>query len=176
MSEEKLNGVDRTLEAGFSATVKVINPESQFEWLVTTRADSAKDGLPRLSLIEKWLGEHGYVSMDAYIDQRRVERGQDQAPRQSKPAEVPHRADSGALTFRAKTMEATINGGKAYWKVKGGKFDKFGITIWPEVLEDAGFNLEELDPMKVYQLDAYVAAYTLKEDGKPDKIVKLNQA
>lgn len=61
-------------EAGFSATVRIVNPANQFEWLVTTRAETAKDGLPRLALVEKWATDNGYLSLDAYVDQRKAER------------------------------------------------------------------------------------------------------
>jgi len=165
-------------EAEFSATTKIVNPQTQFEWLVTTRATSAKDGLPRLALVEKWATDHGYLSFDAYVDQRRAERGETSKPTNGATPPIaksaPPKAQTGE-TFQAETMEATVNKGKAYWKIKGGKFAKFGVTIWPEVLEAAGFNLEELDTGESYSLAGYVASYSLKEDGKPEKVVKLER-
>lgn len=167
-------------EAGFSATVKIVNPTNQFEWLVTTRAESAKDGLPRLALIEEWASKHGYLSFDAYVDQRRAERdgngNQPARPANNPPVRQPNpvQQNGQAHSFQAESLEATVNKGKAYWKIKGGKFAKYGVTIWPEVLEETGFNLDELDPMQTYNLPGYTAHYTLKDDGKPEKVIKLN--
>lgn len=168
-------------EAGFSATVKLVNPKTGFEWLVTTRAEQAKDGWPRLALIEEMATKAGYLSMDAYIDQRKAERSESAAqpaangnPPPMKAASQPAKQQSAeTFTFQGETLEATVNKGKAYWKAKGGKFAKFGVTIWPEVLAAAGF--DELDPMEVYNIGNRVVRYTLKEDGKPDKVVGLDR-
>lgn len=163
-------------EAAFSATVKIVNPKTQFEWLVTTRADSAKEGLPRLAMVEDWAEKNGYLSFDAYVDQRRADRGETKASNGATPPKgTPPTKASHSESFQAESMEATVNKGKAYWKVKGGKFAKFGVTIWPEVLEDAGFNLDELDTDSSYNLSGYVASYSLKEDGKPEKVTKLER-
>ena len=78
-------------------------------------------------------------------------------------------------TFEAAELEGSTRGDKTYWKVKGGKFSKYGVTIWPEVLEEAGFNVNDLDPATVYSLAGYTARYVTKEDGKPDKVIKLEQ-
>jgi len=78
-------------------------------------------------------------------------------------------------TFDAEELVGSMNKGNTYWKVKGGKFSKYGVTIWPEVLAEAGFNVDALDPAQVYSLDGYEAMYITKEDGKPDKVVKLEK-
>ena len=63
------------------------------------------------------------------------------------------------------------------WGVKGGKFTQYGVTIWPEVLEDAGIMPNELDTSLVYPLQNYTAYYNeLTEKGYPKKIVKLAKA
>ena len=71
-------------------------------------------------------------------------------------------------------LVVTMAGGKTYWKVKGGQFTKFGVTVWPEVLKDAGL-ATDLDPMQVYSLQGYKAFYVTKDEGKPDKVVKLEK-
>ena len=78
-----------------------------------------------------------------------------------------------ALTFMAESLVATVHEGKAYFKCRGGRFSKFGVTIWPEVLEAAG--LKNLDPMKIYDMHGYTAEYVVKEDGKSDKIIRLTK-
>ena len=76
--------------------------------------------------------------------------------------------------FDASELVGTMAGGKTYWKVKGGQFTKFGVTVWPEVLKDAGL-ATDLDPMQVYSLQGYKAFYVTKDEGKPDKVVKLEK-
>lgn len=75
------------------------------------------------------------------------------------------------LTFPAADLVGTVDGGKQYWKVKGGRFTQYGVTVWPEVLEASGF--DDLEPGGIYPLTGYTAHYTTKEDGKPEKIVAL---
>lgn len=77
-------------------------------------------------------------------------------------------------TFAAEQMTATLVDGKTYWKVKGGQFQKFGVSIWPEALEASGFNPDELDPTKPVDLVGYTAHYITKENGQPKKIIKLS--
>jgi hypothetical protein len=84
--------------------------------------------------------------------------------------------DTNAIyTFPASQMTATIDDGKAYWKVKGGDFLKFGIFVWPEALEQSGFNLEELNPMRPYDLTGWTAHYSIKKNGSPKKVVLLSR-
>jgi len=80
--------------------------------------------------------------------------------------------------FEAVELVGSSTGGKNYWKVKGGRFTKFGVTIWPEALKAAGFAVDKLDVSKTYRLDGYVAYYiTTEKDGKvvPDKVIALRQ-
>lgn len=75
--------------------------------------------------------------------------------------------------FTADKMTATVNDGKAYWKVRGGMFQKYGVTIWPEVLEAAGFDAAAMDPLTVYDLAGWTAVYILNEDGNAQKVTQL---
>lgn len=78
--------------------------------------------------------------------------------------------------FAAETMTATVDDGKVYWKVKGGVYRKFGIIVWPEVLEDAGFVVDELNPLKQIDLVGWTAVFSVKENGQPHKVIKLSRA
>jgi len=61
---------------------------------------------------------------------------------------------------------------KTYWRVKGVKVLKdYGVTVWPEVLEAAGFPADLAAQVKV--LPGWTAVYTLKDGNKPDKVVRL---
>ncbi len=80
---------------------------------------------------------------------------------------------NAAYTFPAERLVGKLEGGKSYWKVQGGKFSKFGVNIWPEILFAAGF--KDLDPAQIYDLTGYTAYYTLKDNGKEDKVVNLSK-
>lgn len=82
-------------------------------------------------------------------------------------------AETAVHTFAAETMTATVDDGKVYWKVKGGQFQKFGVSIWPEALEAAGFVFDEMNPMKPVDLTGWTAYYSTKENGQPKKVIKL---
>ncbi len=80
----------------------------------------------------------------------------------------------GELAFDAEKLVPNVNDGTIYWKVKGGNFRKWGVTIWPEVLQKAGLNPDDLDPINGHDLDGWVAVYIIDpEKGHPKKIVEL---
>ena len=81
------------------------------------------------------------------------------------------RIDNSALSFPVSTLGVTIDNGKTYFKAKGGRFEKFGVTVWPEVLAAAGLDVSNL-PQKWAGWTAY---YSVKEDGKPEKVTKLEK-
>lgn len=80
------------------------------------------------------------------------------------------------ITFAAKNLIANMHKGKYYWKVTGGSYHLHGITIWPEILEEAGINPDELDPLKPLDLAGYVATCEANEKGNPNKVIKLAKA
>lgn len=91
------------------------------------------------------------------------------------PASQPAPIVAGELSFKAETMTATVDSGKVYWKVKGGSFQKHGVTIWPEVLEEAGIKPDDLNPLKPVDLSRFVAVCSAKENGQPKKVIRLEQ-
>jgi hypothetical protein len=80
---------------------------------------------------------------------------------------------NGDLTFQAQTLVANISEGNTYWKVKGGKWSQYGVTIWPEVLAAAGFEPDGLDPTQPYDLSGYTAQYIINDKGNPQKVTAL---
>lgn len=74
--------------------------------------------------------------------------------------------------FNAETLTATVDNGKAYWKVKGGRFQKWGVAIYPEVLEAAGI---EADPLQPQSLAGWVAHYQTNDKGNPKKVTRLER-
>jgi len=108
-----------------------------------------------------WLSSNGYQPAPAEAEQAAV----------STPYNP---ADTAVHTFAAEQMIATVADGNVYWKVKGGQYQKFGVSIWPEALEAAGFDPENLNPMKPIDLTGKTAHFTVKENGKPKKVIKLS--
>ena len=104
-----------------------------------------------------WLASHGYQP----------------APGAAANVTAPAELDTAVHTFTAEIMTATVDDGRVYWKVKGGQFQKFGVSIWPEALTAAGFDPEAMNPMKPVDLTGWTAHYLTKENGQPKKIIKL---
>ena len=80
----------------------------------------------------------------------------------------------GTLTFMCDSLVGTFDAerDKTFWRVKGAKFSKHGVNVWPEVLEAAGFAAGLA--AQVYSLHGWQAQYILKEGGQsPDKVVHL---
>lgn len=166
-------------EAPASATVKVVDPGNQAEWLLTFRFHTEDELLAGVARISGKLPALGVVGFDAYVDGRRAERGTtgDRVQGLGSGNPQPQTLNpTPPLTFEAKLLTATVNDGKAYWKIKGGRFEKFGVTVWPETLEKAGFFVNELNVMESYNLTGWTATYTTKDGDKPDKVVGLTKA
>lgn len=202
-TEEQLAQATELLEKA-KATIKeqqavidsIVPPEAVYSF--STNALS-RDGLPGTWTIRARVGEAGasfYARTDNFV-QSLIKHGWQVPQRppqtQSAPASVAapaptngaHVAPPQAVapsaangesgqTFPCKYLLANVEGGKSYWKIKGGRFEKFGVTVYPEVLTAAGF--ATLDPLMQYDLTGYVATYALKEDGKPAKVTALAKA
>lgn len=110
----------------------------------------------------------------AYLEKYGFRPQVDATPPQAAPAALTGGTQTTA-SFIAETLSATVDDGKAYWKVKGGQFQKFGVTVYPEVLDAAGFDVDALNPLKPVDLSGWTAHYSLKESGKPQKVVRLER-
>lgn len=105
-----------------------------------------------------WLEEHGY----------------EPAAVGHTPALASEPIDGSATgQFAAEEMTATVDDGKVYWKVKGGQYQKYGVIVWPEVLEAAGFDPDEMNPLKPVDLVGWTAICSMKENGQPKKVIRL---
>lgn len=91
----------------------------------------------------------------------------------SQPAAASSAAPQGPAAFAVDSITASVSDGKAYWRVKGGEFQKWGVIVYEEVLKAAG--LSELNPLKPYSEPGLIAYYSLKEDGKPKKVTRLER-
>ena len=78
-------------------------------------------------------------------------------------------------SFEVTNIKLASGGDHPRWVVQGGHFTKFGVTCWPEVLKEANI-YAHLDPMKDNTPQGkWVAHYIEKEDGKPDKVTRLEK-
>jgi hypothetical protein len=139
-----------------------------FEWLICLREptvdalfDAARKAKERVQRYG-WIPKSGHRKIDAQSPQGTVSISTDTHATTSV-----HQFDCDKLTV---TFDPERE--KNYYKIKGSKiFKDYGVGVWPEVLEAAGFT--NLTP-KVYDLSGWRAEYSVKEDGKkPDKVTKL---
>lgn len=162
-------------EAPTSATVKVVDPASQMEWLLTFRFHTEDQLIESVARISGKLPALGVVGFDAYVDSRRAERAESKTlPAPTGVTPTKPQLPSDALTFKAENLVKSTEGDKTYYKVKGGKFAQYGVTIWPEALAEAGFDLDTLTG--VTPLTGYTAHYVLNDKGNPAKVVGLQPA
>jgi hypothetical protein len=170
-------------EAPASFNIKAYNPDG-FDVMLTLRSDNTGELLDRAGKALEWLKGHGFSPTRP--QQRPQPAVDDPTPAQreaelrSLPADnrAPATPDPGEQTFVAEKLAANITSGKTYWKVFGGRFSKFGINIWPEVLNlacaDSLINCEdELDPTREYSLTGLTACYVEGADGKGQKVTRL---
>lgn len=166
------------------AWTKVQTPGG-FVWSVTLRA-----GLPELleaqamrsiarqiELFEKGALAHDWTPVSDGRDmamglKSRAEAAPAPTNGGSKPAPAPQ-GDNGALTFKIDSIDVTTSNGKVSWKVKGGRFPKHGVTMWPEPVIAAGL---DPDTLKIGDIAGWIATYILNDEGNPKKIVKLEAA
>ena len=149
----------------------VFQSPAGFDWRVTFRAGLPEDqAVIALSQIRKMIEifEKGAAGLNwlPIVDGRSDINGT--------PASRSN--TNGTKTFQARELIGNVNEGKAYWKIKGVPFTQHGVTIWPEVLEDAGFNLDELNPMDGPRQISFIAHYIENDNGNPKKVVKLEAA
>ncbi len=138
------------------ATIKCLDPDGvavDFE----TEEMKLSQLLPLLPQIKAELVKAGYELIDSHPAQL---VGAEAAPPQS-------------LSFPVSELTATVSDGKAYWRVKGGQFQKWGVIVYPEVMEAAG--LTDLNPLQPFTEAGLQAVYCLKENGKPKKVIRLER-
>jgi hypothetical protein len=138
------------------ATIKVKSPAGFVVEFTTPEIEDRHLLLQTLPLFEDELLEAGYTPASG---------GSMPAAGNTAPA------TPNVLSFPVGEITATVSDGKAYWRVKGAEFQKFGVIVYPEVLEAAG--LTDLNPLQPFGEPGWVAQYVTKEDGKPKKVVAL---
>lgn len=78
--------------------------------------------------------------------------------------------DTVVKQFEFHSIVVEIRKGERYYKVKGDEFSKYGVIVYPEVLARAGIQPDKIED------EAFLvgtAAYVLKPDGTPQKVVQI---
>ena len=80
---------------------------------------------------------------------------------------------NGDLSIQVSNIKLASGGDHPRWVVQGGNFTKYGVTCWPEVLEEAGLT-DKLNALTDNLLEGqWLAYYVENEQGKPDKVTRL---
>jgi hypothetical protein len=140
--------------------IRVLSPAGFIHEFETPEFKDRHELLAALPLFEDELLEAGYTPAPAAAV----------AP----PAPQPAPTANGSASFLVDSITATVSDGKAFWRVKGGEFQKWGVIVYDEVLQAAG--LGELNPLKPHSEPGMVAWYSLKPDGKPKKVTRLERS
>lgn len=142
-----------------------------WEIMVTLRDESEADLLQRFRLFAGILLENGIEPTGKTTAPPAV-TAPNGAPPPATPAEVV--ADTAETdTFAAEKLVCNVNDGKTYYKIQGGNYKKWGVTVWNEVIGTI-FDLDQLDPTQTYDLTGYTATF-LKVDNQPKKVTALTK-
>lgn len=69
--------------------------------------------------------------------------------------------------FAARELVCEVLDKKPYWKVMGPPpFHKFGLRVWPETLEAAGIEVEQVNILDGLDLAGYTAYWEFRNNGK----------
>jgi hypothetical protein len=153
-------------EAPFSDTFKWIDSEG-YEHMMTVRGWSGGKVIESVQKAEAKIAELGGM---APTKQR--------VPVSNEPVRVAI-DDSGKelpqiKNFIAEKLSFSNVDGKVYWKVKGGVFTQYGVTVWPETLKAAGLDISEGKPAP--DVNGWIAEFIeYEKDGKmkPQKVTRL---
>lgn len=167
-------------EAPASATFKTIS-KSGYHVQFTIRDWSENAMLERTAAFIKRLESGGFVPENGYGHTPKAEvpitTASHDAPSSSElpmllGSPAPQKAEE--LSFAADELVGSMDKGKVYWKVKGGKYAKYGVTIWPEALSESGIDPAKLDVSVPYDLrNQKLTAHYVESEGKPQKVTRL---
>lgn len=152
-------------EAGFSETIKLVNADGA-ERMITFRGEKASDwpdvekAMVECVLNAKEKGWTMPVLRQAPVTQPAT------------PTAAPSNGTTSAAgdnTFHATKLKIEFTPeGKKKGKLFGGKFTQYGVTIWPEVLQQFGHDIDQMSAGE-YHFDA-VVTYAVNEKNQPQKI------
>jgi len=68
------------------------------------------------------------------------------------------------ITFEASRITRTSADGKKYYRMRGGMYNKYGISVWPEVLAQIGLGTIVFDDHDAYTINPPIHVRALVED------------
>lgn len=185
-------------EAPYSLNVTAEDPDG-YQLQFTVRKQDSKPFFDAVTTLRQWLKAQHLAPVqrgNGYVRQApSAQATETPAPSQSHqepetkepPRETSPRRDQApeekVYRFHAETLLRSEVNNKIIWAVMGSDIPaycrRFGMRVWPEVLEEAGFDpvaLEEVRSANLPNLHGFVAEYCVREDEKgqkPDKIIRL---
>ena len=151
------------------------NLKARISWLESERKENSQV----IKALVNYLGlevEHTgnpFIIVEKVVKSATVSKTTDNVS-SNKIVNAPPTTDrNGDLTIQVSNIKLASGGDHPRWDVQGGNFTKYGITCWPEVLEEAGLN-DVLDPMNDNLPEGQWLAYYVEDDKqRPDKVTKL---
>ena len=162
-------------EAPFSLST-FVDTAKGYHMQLTVKANTAKqvlgnmaDALKQMEALgAKPSSRCGYAQTEAALPKAT-------APDETETGMHPHRSANGDGTDEYEliaggtvSVELAPKGEKAY-KFKGGRYSKYGVRIWPEVMETLGWELDSLKPGTDHKVDKQ--AKILVHEGKVQKVI-----
>lgn len=167
---------EKSPEAIYSSTFKV--KRGSITKMVTVRGRPGEDWESfhfREDAVLESLGESGWQGIEDNGG-RTISATVPRAGAAPARPSAPLGDDAEPYSFPATTLLAgSIKNGKVFWKIKGGRWEKWGVTVYPEILAAAGFDVEGLDASKEYSLNGFTAYFLAKADGTPIKVTRLER-
>jgi hypothetical protein len=166
--------VGKPAEAGFSTNMYLNHPRMgrlQF----TFRGSTSRDWGTVLEDVDRFLK---YMSEKGW----KFDGEKPEAPAPQQPPEPQYQpVDDGGHdlppvnSFTAEKMIVDMHDGKFFFKVMGGKFTKYGINVWDEVLKAAGIRFDPSNPSAVPNIAGWRADYTeeFKDGNTRRKVTRL---
>ena len=146
-----------------------LDHEDGYGGQMTVRGETSEELAANWDAMAAELSKRGYRRSLRKEGAPKTEEPKADAPKTSQP-----NTTNTSLSFDATEIAVSATDGKTYYKVKGGKYAKFGVTVWPEVLTEAGFDLAGLVAGQNYSLDHIARYEEWDKDGKTQrKVVAL---
>lgn len=180
--EKVVSGAMMT-EAPYSVNVSVEDTDG-YQFQFTVRKQDGKEFFQATLALRGWLKEQHLrpKQWKALAQGMEVHGNHTETPGKTKTPEttVP-RTDGSVLRFHAETLLRNEMGGKLLWAIQGPDIPrynaKYGMRVWPEVLIEAGFDMDTLENTRSTNfpsLKGWVAEYVNKPgEDKPDKVTRL---
>ena len=166
-----LQEIAQPAEAGFSTNMFLNHPmmgRVQF----TFRGATARDWgmvMEDVGRFLHYMKDKGW-NFDGYAAAKPAEAPQTPQPPDPNEPQYTNVDDSGSelppvKSFVAERLSVKMEDGKYFYKVMGGQFNQWGISVWPEVLEACRINVT--DPASPPSINGWTAEYTeIQKDGK----------